>query len=206
MNLIPRLRVVAAPLLTTTLLFASFNVFAQQADPAKLIEEARARAKKIDEIKAVLNDPDQTVRLAAFEAMVGSGDPLMRDLAIQAGFAASDSTMRALAFKHALLGLDRLVFALAVDEGEPKERIEHSKAVLERTGSTASIGFDRKRTDVARGNFYRPGFDYSGKVEGLAVTFNFGEISGELRLQDDNTLLGRVIFHEGVFKAKASPF
>ncbi len=196
----------AAPVLATALLFTSFDAFAQQVDTATLIEAARAKAKKIDEIKAILNDPDQTVRLAAFEAMVGSGDPLMRELAIQTGLAASDSIMRALAFKHVLLGLDRLVFTLAVDESEAKERVEHSQAVFAQNGSIASIQFDRSRTDPAKAIFFRPGSSQTGKVEGLVVTFDYGEIEGELRLQDDNSLLGRVRFHNGVFKAKANPF
>ncbi|HRP36055.1 MAG TPA: hypothetical protein PLI48_09255, partial [Gammaproteobacteria bacterium] len=57
---------------------------------AEIIEQARARARQVEEIKQVLNDPDQNVRLAAFEAMVGSDDSLMRELALDAGINSTD--------------------------------------------------------------------------------------------------------------------
>lgn len=182
-----------------------------QTDTSKLIDEARARAKKIDEVKAALADPDQTVRLAIFEGMVTSDDPLMRDIALQGGLASSDALMRAQAFKHALLAQERLVFTLTIDDSQPKERIESdNKAFIER-GSIARIEFDGKAGDIKNGVVKGAYNNGSGKVEGMLFTFSYGNCSGyscsgELRLQDDNTLSGRLRWGEHTFKATAAPF
>lgn len=158
---------------------------------AEIIEQARARARQVEEIKQVLNDPDQNVRLAAFEAMVGSDDALMRELALDAGLNSTDQVLRGMALRHAVLGLAQLTISLAVDESAPKEIQESSREFLLKNGSVYTMTIDEKSKDLSTGAFHAVGQpSHRGNVSGLVVTFKYSYYSGELHLQDDNTLAG----------------
>ncbi|MFX3658242.1 MAG: hypothetical protein ACN6I7_03710 [bacterium] len=169
-----------------------------QTSVTDVIEQARARARQIEEVKQVLNDPDQNVRLAAFEAMVGSSDALMRELALDAGLASTDQVLRGLALKHVVLGLEQLTITLTTDTAAPGPSQERARAYLEKTGPSLQLEIDTKKTDFGRGMFHQPGnTSRSGNVSGLVVTFNYGYHTGELHLQDDNTLAGTVHYSYG---------
>lgn len=175
---------------------------------AEVIEQARARARQVEEIKQVLNDPDQNVRLAAFEAMVGSDDPLMRELALDAGLNSTDQVLRGMALRHAVLGLAQLTISLEVDESAPKEIQESSRAFLLKNGSSYAMTIDDKGKDLGTGAFHAAGqASHRGNVSGQVVTFKYSYHSGELHLQDDNTLAGKVFYqwssHNHQFKATA---
>lgn len=182
------------------------DVFAQTT-AAEIIEKARERARQVDEIKQVLNDPDQNVRLAAFEAMVGSDDPLMRELALDAGLSSTDQVLRGMALKHAVLNLAAIHVTLAVDESAPKPVQERVQAYLQKSGRTYQVEIDPKSVNPERGSFYGRGNpSHSGNVSGTVVTFSYGYYTGELHLQDDNTLAGHVHYSYGgdhQFKATA---
>ena len=172
---------------------------------SELIENARKRAREIQEIKQVLSDPDQTVRLVAFDAMVSSGNATQREMALDAGFASADSVMRNLAFKHALLGQNQINMVIAVDISAPKAVQEKSVAYIDKYGSSWVLRIDPKTVDLVTGKFVSPnGTIYQGAVSGPRLTFIYEHRSGELRLQDDNSLTGTV-HHDGAqFKATAS--
>jgi hypothetical protein len=158
---------------------------------AEIVEQARARARQVEEIKQVLNDPDQNVRLAAFEAMVGSDDSLMRELALDAGLNSTDQVLRGLALRHAVLGLAQLTLTLTVDDSAPKSTQETTRDYLEKSGSTYVMAIDQKTKDLSTGAFNLPSYaNHRGNVSGLVVTFNYSNYIGELHLQDDNTLAG----------------
>lgn len=175
---------------------------------AEIIEQARARARQVEEIKQVLNDPDQNVRLAAFEAMVGSDDSLMRELALDAGMNSTDQVLRGMALRHAVLGLSQLTFTLAVDSSAPKVIQDSSREFLEKNGNSYVMAMDPKTKDLLTGEFSLPGNpNHRGNVSGQVVTFKYPYYTGELHLQDDNTLAGTVRYqwssHNHQFKATA---
>jgi hypothetical protein len=174
-------------------------------DHAGTIDQIRDRARQMEESKQILSDPDQTVRLAAFEAMVLGDDDLMREMAIDAGLASTDELLRALALKHALLGLGQLSITLAVDESAPKAIQERSRAYLEKNGRSYLLKIEAKRTDLRTGLFGTGGASYKGNVSGFVVTFDYGPYAGELYLQDDNALAGTLYStHGGTNQFKAS--
>jgi hypothetical protein len=171
-----------------------------------LIEKARARARQVEETKQVLGDPDQNVRLAAFEAMVGSDDLLLRELALDAGLASTDQLLRGLALRYTVLGLEQLNLTLAPDASAPKPVQERVQAYLEKTGRNFVLNIDPDRVDLPRGTFGAGSPSNSGNVSGTVVTFDYGYYTGELHLQDDNTLAGTVYYSYGgdhQFKASA---
>lgn len=160
---------------------------------AEIIEQARARARQVEEIKQVLNDPDQNVRLAAFEAMVGSDDSLMRELALDAGLNSTDEVLRGLALRHAVLSLAQLTITLAVDTAAPKAIQDSSREFLEKNGNSYVMAIDPKTRDLPTGAFSMPGnVNQRGNVSGRVVTFKYPYYTGELHLQEDNTLAGTV--------------
>lgn len=179
---------VAVGLLALTL---AADAWAQSA--AEIIEQARARARQVEEIKQVLNDPDQNVRLAAFEAMVGSDDSLMRELALDAGLNSTDQVLRGMALRQAVLGLSQLTITLAVDTSAPKAIQDSSREFLEKNGSSYVMAIDPKTKDLSTGAFNLPGnTNQRGNVSGQVVTFKYSTHTGELHLQEDNTLAGTV--------------
>ena len=160
---------------------------------AEIIEQARARARQVEEIKQVLNDPDQNVRLAAFEAMVGSDDSLMRELALDAGLNSTDEVLRGMALRQAVLGLAQLTITLAVDTAAPKAIQDSSREFLEKNGNSYVMAIDPKTRDLSTGAFNMPGnVNQRGNVSGRVVTFKYSYYTGELHLQEDNTLAGTV--------------
>ncbi|MEQ8859936.1 MAG: hypothetical protein RIC56_14935 [Pseudomonadales bacterium] len=193
--------------LFTLAMALGLDAIAAQTSAAEIIEQARARARQIDEIKQVLNDPDQTVRLAAFEAMVGSGDPLMRELALDAGFASSDEVLRGQALKHAILGLEQLSITLSPDPAAPQAVQQRVQNYLEKTGASFILNIDTKDVDLGKGAFHQAGnASRNGNVSGLVVTFDYQYHTGELHLTDDNTLAGTINYSYGghhQFKATA---
>lgn len=176
---------------------------------AKLIEAARSKAAKIDELKKILNDPDPTLRFAAFDAMLASEDPLMRDLAIQTGMDSTDSVMRGMALRRIITGRERIEFRLSPDPTTPEAVQKAAREMIEKGGSVSySLGLKRDQAIPSDGTIVPEGCgSRDGKVTGLLVTFRCNSWDGEVELQADNSLLGAVYFRAGntivAFKATA---
>lgn len=164
----------------------------QQADPAAIIEAARERARKIEEMKAALNDPDATVRLAVLEAMLTSKDGLMRDIAFETGFSSTDAQVRSLTLRHAFAARDKILF----DVSPPVEASADIKKLAQQQIDQGFVTFDLlinpETVDAQKGTFRTRHFEGTGVINGVLVTFDFGSWFGEVTLQDDNTLAGRV--------------
>ncbi len=191
--------------LAALLLLGFAGVTFAEGSTAELIENARKRAREIQEIKQVLADPDQTVRLAAFDAMVGSGNATQREMALDAGLASTDSVLRNLAFKHALLGQDQISITLIVDTEASKVVQEKSVERIDRHGGNWVAIIDPKTVDLVAGKFNHPGnSSMKGGVSGPQMTLKYGDVGAEMRLQDDNTLVGKVFIDGAQFKAKAA--
>jgi len=90
MRMIP---IVCAAAAAVLLLLNPVSVYAQTS-AAEMLEQARARSRDIEELKAVLNGPDQNMRLAIFDVMVNSGDEAMRQVALDLGLASADPLMQ----------------------------------------------------------------------------------------------------------------
>lgn len=180
------------------LFLLTFSMDGLAASAAEIVEQARERARQIDEIKQVLNDPDQNVRLAAFEAMMTSGDALMRELALDTGMASTDQVLRGMALKHAILSRDQLTITLGTHPAAPDPVKARCTTYLEKNGASYVLNIDVDKADLNRGAFHLPGNSTrKGNVTGLVVTFDYGYHTGELHLQDDNTLAGIVHYNYG---------
>lgn len=174
-----------------------------QSSAAEMLEKARARARDMEELKAVLNGPDQNMRLAAFDVMVNSGDDAMQQIAIDIGLASADSLLQAMAFKKVIMGLDRIVLTLEPVEDQPEEGRTAAQNHLAAAGNSYVIEMPKK--DEKAGTF-SVNSSSNGEVSGTILTFKYQYDSGMLELQDDATVNGQVTLYKsgyGKFDATA---
>ena len=191
-RLIPTVCAVAA---TAAMLFSPAPVYAQTS-AAEMLEQARARSREMEEMKAVLNGPDQNMRLAAFDVMVRSGDEAMRQVALDLGLASADPLMQAMAFKETILSLNRIVFTLELDTSEPDSVQQKAQAYLNSNGATYQ--FPIASVDRDTGVFVIKS-SYTGQVNGTTLTFKNGYDTGQLELVDETTIKGKIKTYKGGF-------
>lgn len=175
-------------------LFAGSNVAVAQTSAAEMLEQARARAREMEQLKAVLNGPDQNMRLASFDIMVNSGDEAMRQIAIDTGLASADTLMQAMAFKESVLSLNRIVMSLEIDDSQPAEIQAKSQAILNANGN--AYEFPIAESDKKTGIF-KIDSRYKGQVTGLELTFKYSYDGGRLSIVDETTMKGPIRIHKG---------
>lgn len=159
-----------------------------QSTAAKILEKARGQAREIEELRKILNGPDQNMRLATFDAMIKSGDETLKQIAYETGLMSADSVMRAMAFKALLMSLDNLHLTLIPDSTAPKPIQEKSAAHIAKNGNAYIVPMKQK--DVEAGSFKHG--SWQGQVSGLEFVFSYGGYNGSLTLNDDNALSGLV--------------
>lgn len=175
-------------------LFAETGVAIAQTSAAEMLEQARARAREMEELKAVLNGPDQNMRLASFDVMVNSGDEAMRQIAIDTGLASADPLMQAMAFKELVLSLNRIVMSLEIDKSQPAEIQAKSQAFLDAHGNAYALTIVKsdKKTGI-----FNIDTRYKGQVTGLELTFNYSYDTGRLSLVDETAMKGPIRIYKG---------
>lgn len=164
-----------------------------QTSAAEILEQARGRSRDMEELKAVLNGPDQNMRLAVFDVMVTNGDNAMREIAIEMGLASADPLMQAMAFKEVIMGLDRIVMSLEIDTTQPETVQAKAQVVLNSTGS--SYSFQITDRDRKAGTFKMR--TNSGQVSGTMLSFKNGHDEGTLSLVDETTMKGEIRIYKG---------
>ncbi|MBT8090349.1 MAG: hypothetical protein KJO01_09090 [Gammaproteobacteria bacterium] len=175
-------------------LFTGASVAVAQTSAAEMLEQARARAREMEELKAVLNGPDQNMRLASFDIMVNSGDEAMRQIAIDTGLASADTLMQAMAFKESVLSLNRIVMSLEIDKSQPADIQVASQKILDANGNAYElpIAESDKKTGI-----FKIYSNNKGQVSGLELTFKYSYDSGRLSLVDETTMKGPVRIYKG---------
>ena len=185
-------------LIVATSLVVSEGVFAQDSAD-QILEEARAQAAEIEKLKKVINEePDQNVRLVAFDLMISKGDSIMHEIAVEAGLASADKLLQAAAFKEAIMNLDRLHLTLVVDTDASEVIQEASQAYLDEKGDQYVLVFDKK--DTKAGTVTSRSF--KGQVTGTRLTYTWASGNGTLSLKDDNAVSGDIMHPSGNKKLK----
>jgi len=174
----------------------SLPLLAQAQSTAEMLEQARARAQEIEDLKRALNSPDQNMRIATFEIMISHKEDSIRELALDTGLGSADRLLQALAFKSAIMGLDQLHLTLEVDESQPEEVQERSRARIAEKGDkyVINIGYHDLKTGVFAGhkNYAAPGSVSRGEVSGTRITFIWTsrKHTGDLQLDGDDSIVG----------------
>jgi hypothetical protein len=187
----------AIPILTWTLGLvlagAAWSQQAAAATAAELLEQARAKSRDYEELKAVLNGPDANMRLATFEVMAASDDPAIREVAIDVALAGTDAVLQALALKTLVLSQRAMVFNLEVDTSQPEAVQERARAILASDGNLYTRNITD--TDPASGMFIMK--QYKGQVSGTQISFTHSYDKGTLTLVDEATLRGPITVYKG---------
>jgi hypothetical protein len=166
-------------------------VTSAHADTARIIEEARGKARQIEEAKAALSDPDQNVRLAVFSGLVVSDDAAMRELALDMGLSSADSLLRGAALKHSFLARESVIMTLSPSQTASAAARKAAEEFIAKRGSIYSLKISSRDKDVNRGTFSDIGCgSCTGIVSGTTVSIGYGQFAAQLRLQDDNSLRG----------------
>ncbi len=187
--------------LVAPLTLLSPSTASAQSDAAKILEKSRAKAREMEELRKILNGPDQNMRLATFDVMLKSGDEALRLIAYEAGLASADSIMREMAFKAIMASMDNLHLTLTLDPSAPKALQDAAANLLSKSGNAFVVPMNNK--DMEPGKF-NTGYGV-GQISGLVVVFMYKGHSGSMRLQDDNSLSGTLQLPsgQGQFLAKA---
>lgn len=165
-----------------------------QGTAAEILERARGQARDIEELRKVLNGPDQNMRLATFDAMVKSGDEALRLIAYETVLASADSVLRAMAFKALLLSQNNLHLTLTPDPAAPKPIQEASADYLVKNGSGLVVPIDGRNAEAGT---FKSSY-WQGQVSGTELVFNYSSrITGTMSLQDDNAVAGVVRLDSG---------
>lgn len=172
-----------------------------QSTAAQILEQARTHAREIEDLRKVLNGPDQNMRLAVFDAMVKSGDEALRLLAYETGLASADSVLRAMAFKALVMRQNNIHVALTVDPSAPKPMQEASAQYLNKNSASLVVPMESKNLET--GSFTSEREEWKGQVSGTEFMFSFRSphssvrFAGAMTLRDDNTLSGVVHVERG---------
>ena len=168
------------------------NSFAQDSAD-QLLEKARAKAAEIEKLKKIINEePDQNVRLAAFELMIARDDSLMQEIAIESGLSSADKLLQAAAFKAAIMNLDRLHLTLVVDSDASVSIQKLSQAYLDKNGDQYVLSLDNK--DTGAGTF-KSGY-LVGQITGTRLNYTWSKSNGALLLKDDNEVSGDITHND----------
>jgi len=173
------------------LLFALFVCWGtSQAESAAeaLKRQIQERSGNMKEFRALLNDPDQTVRLAALDVMLKSDDVAMRELAFGVCFSSADEAMRAVCLKNKFA--DQKMISIKIsDISSPSDT---QKKALQDWGGIYT--FTMKSFDEKTGQFVTKGqyVNGTGQLNGTRIEFAQAYCNGTFELSDGAVLKGEL--------------
>lgn len=183
-------------LILISLVFSLPTVHADEIDD--LLEKARATGGKYERIRTIINEePDQNVRLAAFDLMVNHEDRNMKAIAIDAGLASTDRILQAAAFKAAVFDLESIHLVIREGDNGKNEKPTNATQFIASFGKSYVISIGNK--DLDNGTF--SGGYQSGEVFGTKINFTdrYWKVKAAFALKDDNAI-------EGVFEISGYKF
>jgi len=163
-----------------------------------LLEKARASGSQYERIRKIINEePDQNVRLAAFDLMLNHEDKNMKAIAIDAGLASTDRLLQAKAFQAAVFDLESIHLTLEEENNSKKEKPRYAALYLEKHGNSYVMPIDKK--DNEAGTF--KGGHTNGEILGtrLNYTDRQWDVKATFTLKDDDAI-------EGVFEISGYKF
>jgi len=155
---------------------------------AELKQQIQARSQNLAEFHAMLNDPDQTVRLAALDTMLKSDDIAMRELAYSSCLNSADAAMRGLCVKNKIGDMQ----TISIEIGDIDEATEIEQKTVATWGSAYSFTvteFDERTGQFTTSGTYKKG---NGHVTGSGLDFAQPYCSGVFELVDSGYLEGEL--------------
>jgi len=173
------------------------------ASAESMAEKIKKRSAEMAEVKALLNDPDQSTRLAAMDMMLKSSDTAMKEQAYSAGFNSADDAVRAIALRNKLNEIASLTLYFTL----PEAATEADKKTYQKFGGSLTLvmdKYDEKTAKFTAASTKEAGYNKPGNVSGLTLSFGTYYCSGTLLLNEQSELAGNVNCSGAMFKTKAS--
>lgn len=175
---------VKLPVYVISLLLAG-NIYAQVPEKTavrrtetSVLENIQRDAKEVEQLRAALQSPDQSVRVAAFWAMVNSGNPALAEMAITTAFANADQATKALAIRAAFASIRVMEVELTLPQDASEEaKRELGQALGHSFATISNIKYD-SNSGKFQGHF--GGYDSSGQVSGMTISFQTMGCAGTL--------------------------
>lgn len=155
-----------------------------------MLEKARTAGAKYERIRKIINEePDQNVRLAAFDLMVNHDDKNMKAIAIDAGLASTDRLLQAKAFQAAVFDLESIHLTLVEGDNGSKKKPAKVLYHIENTGNTYVILMESK--DLEKGVFKASNYR-DGEIFGTNINYTDYSLQAKatFELKDDNAIEG----------------
>ena len=169
-------------------LLALSGIAVAETSAEALKRQIQERSAKIKEFRALLNDPDQTVRLAALDVMLKSEDLAMRELAYGVGFSSADDAMRAVCLRNKLADLTTVAIKIA----DISSATDQQKKALTDWGGVYTFelkSYDEKSGQFATAGSYKKG---KGQVTGTGIEFAQNYCTGSFTLGEGAELVGEL--------------
>ncbi len=149
----------------------------------ELLEKIQERAAKVQEFKALLNNPDQATRLAALDLMTSSEDPVMQEAAYSIGFASADNAMRAVALRRKLKNIQSLAITFDSSSMNEKEKNKYAEGIILEISDYDAENGQMNVKNKSTGK---------GQITGTKFNFKETNYTGQFELRDNATLEGKV--------------
>jgi hypothetical protein len=154
--------------------------------------QIKKRATEMAELKALLNDPDQSMRLAALDTMLKSEDTAMRELAYNVGLNSADDAVRSITLRNKFNEISSFSINVALPKGADKQSVEFFSKYA--GGGIYSIYIEKY--DEKKGNFtfndQGKNSDRKGSVSGLTLSFRGYYCNGNLILNEESEYQGNL--------------
>jgi len=163
-----------------------------------VLESIQREAKEAEQLRAALQSPDQSVRVAAFWAMVNSGNPAFAEMAITTAFANADQATKALAIRAAFASVQVMEIELTLpQDASEKAKEDLGDAIGHALATISEIKYDAK-TGKFEGRSMN--IDSSGQVSGMTISFKTRNCSGTLLNKEGTWVFqGKVRCESSVF-------
>ena len=165
-------------------------------------DQIRQRAASIKEARGLLNDPEPTIRMAAFDQMTNSNDTVLQEVAYETAFSSGDASLRTFALRRRLMQMASVAVEITEVVLDPR-RTDRSPAseVASRNVTWFVAATDEKSGVLIVSE--RPATETDARragtsitVSGLTVAINgrnaYPGCQGAMRLDDSNVLVGQM--------------
>lgn len=126
----------------------------------------RRQAAQMAEFRALLSDPDPTVRLITMREAIRAGDAGQRQMAIDAGLSSSESAMLDIALRGVMVNIQQIIIEFADADGKPS--VEGGVANLRLTLAE----FNPESGQTKGTSAYNGSPKWSGQLQGVVFSFN----------------------------------
>jgi hypothetical protein len=168
--------------------------------------QIKKRATEIAELKAMLNDPDQSMRLAALDTMLKSEDTAMRELAYNVGLNSADDAVRSITLRNKFNELSTLSINTTLSENaDGKTKDYFTKYAKGGAYILAIQSYDEKKgTYIFKAPNGSSTIDHKGTISGLSLSFKAYNCNGTLTLNEESEFQGNLNCEGRAYSAKAT--